>query len=149
MLHLRTEERTQYLEQVRAYNLKGHGETMALREEDLYKTNDRTKHPAKRSRITFDVSPELRRRIKIAALQHDLSIGEYLGQILEQAVPDEASMAQRERHYATPETLQRVLRVRERLIQESKGELFEDSAELLRKQREERTHYLEQLGEQE
>ncbi|SRR6266446_5267695 len=128
---------------------KGQGETMALREEDLYKGGNQTKHSAKRSRITFDVSPELRRRIKMAALQHDLSIGEYLGHILEQAVPDEAAITQRERRYATPETLRRVLRVRERLLQESKGELFEDSAELLRKQREERTRYLEQLGEQE
>ncbi len=110
---------------------KGQGETMALREEDLYKGGNQTKHSAKRSRITFDVSPELRRRIKMAALQHDLSIGEYLGHILEQAVPDEAAITQRE------------------MLQESKGELFEDSAELLRKQREERTRYLEQLGEQE
>lgn len=54
-----------------------------------------------------------------------------------------------QRHYTTPETLQKVLRVRERLMQESKGELFEDSAELLRKQREERTQYLEQIGKQE
>jgi hypothetical protein len=103
----------------------------------------------KRSRITFDASPELRRRIKIAALQNDLSIGEYLGRILEQVVPHEASMAQPERRYATPETVQRVLRVRERLMQESEGELFEDSAELLRKQREERTQYLEQSQVQE
>lgn len=58
----------------------------------------------------------------------------------------EASLTQRQRRYATSETLQQVLRVRERLMQESKGELFEDSAELLRKQREERTQYLEQLG---
>ena len=104
-------------------------------------------HTTKRSRITFDASPELRRRIKIAALQNDLLIGEYLGHILEQVVPQEASMVQtqRERRYATPETVQRVLRVRERLMQESKGELFEDSTELLRKQREERTRYLEEL----
>ena len=122
---------------------------MALRKEEVYGKDKQMSRTTKRSRITFDASPELRRRIKIAALQNDLSIGEYLGHILEQVVPHEASMAQRERRYATPETVQRVLRVRERLMQESKGELFEDSAELLRKQREERTQYLEQSQVQE
>ncbi len=124
---------------------------MALRKEEVYGKDKQMSRTTKRSRITFDASPELRRRIKIAALQSDLSIGEYLGHILEQVVPHEASMAQtqRERRYATPETVQRVLRVRERLMQESKGELFEDSAELLRKQREERTQYLEQSQVQE
>jgi hypothetical protein len=124
---------------------------MALRKEEVYGKDKQMSRTTKRSRITFDVSPELRRRIKIAALQNDLSIGEYLGHILEQVVPGEASIAQpqRERRYATPETVQRVLRVRERLMQESNGEIFEDSAELLRKQREERTQYLEQLQVQE
>jgi len=124
---------------------------MALRKEEVYGKDKQMSRTTKRSRITFDASPELRRRIKIAALQNDLSISEYLGDILEQVVPHEAGMAQtqRERRYATPETVQRVLRVRERLMQESKGELFEDSAELLRKQREERTQYLEQSQVQE
>jgi hypothetical protein len=118
---------------------------MALREEDLYKTNDRTKHPAKRSRITFDVSPELRRRIKIAALQHDLSIGEYLGQILEQAVPDEASMAQRERRPVTRKTLNDFLQIRKEIMQERKGIPFGDSTEIIHQMREERSRELEQL----
>src|SRR6266849_6976048 len=128
---------------------EGRAETMALRKEEVYGKDNQMSGTTKRSRITFDASPELRRRIKMAALQNDLSIGEYLGHILEQVVPHEASMAQQERRYATPETVQRVLRVRERLMQESKGELFEDSAELLRKQREERTQYLEQSQVQE
>jgi len=124
---------------------------MALRKEEVYGKDKQMSRTTKRSRITFDVSPELRRRIKIAALQNDLSIGEYLGHILEQVVPGEANIAQpqREMRYATPETVQRVMRVRERLMQESKGELFEDSAEQLRKQREERTQYLEQSQERE
>ncbi len=131
------------------HNKERRAEAMALRKEEVYGKDKQMPRTTKRSRITFDASPELRRRIKMAALQNDLSIGEYLGHILEQVVPHEASMAQQERHYATPETVQRVLRVRERLMQESKGELFEDSAELLRKQRQERTLYLEQSQVQE
>ncbi len=67
--------------------------------------------------------------------------GEYLGP--EQAVPDEASTVERQRYYVTPETLQRVLRVRERLMQESGGHVFEESAELIHQMREERTRELE------
>ena len=56
----------------------------------------------KRSRITIDISPELRRRIKVAASQNDLSISEYLGRILEQAVPDEASIIEEEEQPRAP-----------------------------------------------
>ena len=102
----------------------------------------------KRSRITIDVSPELRQRIKIAALKNDLSISEYLGRILGEVVPDETSMTQQEEHPVTPDFLEEVYRVRERIMRESNGQLFEDSAEMVRRQREERTQYLEQLREQ-
>ena len=68
--------------------------------------------------------------------------GEHLGP--EQAVPDEVGTVERQRHYVTPETLQRVLRVRERLMQESGGHVFEDSSELIHQMSEERTRELEQ-----
>jgi len=41
--------------------------------------------------------------------------------------------------------LEKVYQLRERIIQESKGHIFEDSAELVRQMREERTRYLEEL----
>ena len=52
----------------------------------------------KRSRITIDMSPELRRRIKVAASQRDVSISEYLGSILEENVPDAASVTQQQKN---------------------------------------------------
>ena len=58
---------------------------------------------------------------------------------------DASSATQREYRCATPEFLRRVLQVRERIMRESKGILFEDSAELIRQQREERTQYLMDL----
>ena len=116
---------------------------MALRKEDLDNNNDRQRgHPAKRSRITIDITPELRRRIKLAALQQDLSVSEYAGRILEEAVPEEKSMTQQEWHPVTRDFLEKVYQVRERIMRESKGQLFEDSAELIRQQREERTRQL-------
>ena len=121
---------------------------MALRKEDMYYSDDKEARATKRTRITIDVSPELRRRIKMAATQNDLSISEYLGRILDEAVPEDVSLTKQERHPVTPEYVQRVLQVRERIIQESGGQLFEDSAERVRQMRDERTKYLEELREQ-
>jgi hypothetical protein len=66
--------------------------------------------------------------------------------ILKTTMDSMMKLAQRnERRHVTPEFLQRVLQVRERIMRESKGMLFEDSAELIRQQREERTQYLMEL----
>ena len=121
---------------------------MALRKEDMYSNDDKENQTKKRSRITIDVSPELRRRIKMAATQNDLSISEYLGRILDEAVPHEEDMAQEEWQPIPANIMEDVARVRERIIRESNGYIFEDSAESIRQQREERTQYLEQLGKQ-
>ncbi len=117
---------------------------MAQRKEDLNHTRQQIPTP-KRSRITIDITPELRRRIKMAAFKRDLSVGEYVGDILEEIVPKEESMTQQERRPVTRDFLESVYRVRERIMQESKGQLFEDSAELIRQQREERTRQI--MGE--
>jgi len=53
----------------------------------------------------------------------------------------------REQYGITPDFLEGVYRVRERIIQESKGQLFENSVELIRQMREERTREL--MGESE
>lgn len=119
---------------------------MALRKEDLDADDEQRDNAKKRSRITIDISPELRRRIKMAALQEDLSIGEYLGHILEQAVPDEASMIQRQRRPVTNKTLERLSKLSDEIIESRGGKLFEDSTEMIRQMREERTRYL--MGEE-
>ena len=82
------------------------GEIIALRKEDLDDDEQRD-NTKKRSRMTIDISPELRRRIKLAALQEDLSIGEYVGRILEDVVPEEVSMAQRQHRPVTREAIDR------------------------------------------
>ena len=121
---------------------------MALRKEDVHDDEQQEASTMKRSRITIDISPELRRRIKVAASQRDLSISEYLGQILEENVPDEVNLVEQEAHPIPSDILEEVDRIRERVIRESKGHIFEDSTEVLRQQRQERTQYLEDLREQ-
>src|SRR6266700_2054013 len=59
--------------------------------EDIKKGEAMQKHNP-RPRLMIDISPELRRRIKIAAAQNDLSVREYIERILEQTVPGEANV---------------------------------------------------------
>ncbi len=122
---------------------------MAVRKQDFHDNDDnddQAENTKKRTRITIDVSPEMRRRIKMAALQDDLSVGEYVGRILEQNVPEEAHFKERQHRPITREAIERLLRFREELIKETNGVLFEDSAEILRQEREKRTRYL--MGEE-
>lgn len=122
---------------------------MALRKEDMYDNEDQAQRAGKtkRSRITIDVSPELRRRIKLAATQDDLSISEYLGRILDEAVPEEANTTLQDWKPLSSDILEEVDRIQAQVARESGGYIFEDSAEVLRQQREERTRYLEELRE--
>ena len=122
---------------------------MALRKEDFHNEDKQQEaNTMKRSRITIDISPELRRRIKVAASQRDLSISEYLGNILEEHVPEEMILVEQDVHSVPSDILEEIDRIHERVIRESKGHIFEDSTEVLRQQREERTQYLEELREQ-
>jgi len=67
--------------------------------------------------------------------------------ITNEPVPGEPSMKGLHRSPLTPELLEQVYRVREQIMQGTNGKLFEDSAESIRQQREERTRQL--MGESE
>ena len=119
---------------------------MALRKEEFRHEDEQQKaNTMKRSRITIDISPELRRRIKVAASQRDVSISEYLSQILEENVPEEASIIQRPGRPLTRETLEHVYQVREEIMEHTNRRLFEDSTDIIRQMREERSQELDQL----
>ena len=63
----------------------------------------------------------------------------------EQIVPDEANKASRQWRPVTSETFERLRQIREEIMKDRNGELFEDSAEILRREREKRTEYLMQV----
>src|SRR2546425_3428086 len=67
--------------------------------------DDHTRHSKKRSRLIIDIVPELRRRIKVAAAQNDLSVQEYVGRILDQAVPPEVNPGQRQYNHSIVQRL--------------------------------------------
>lgn len=67
--------------------------------------------------------------------------------IINEPVSGESSMKGLHRKHLTPELLEQIYRVREQIMQGTNGKLFEDSTELIRQQREERTRQL--MGEDE
>lgn len=118
---------------------------MALRKEQIeVNYNEENQTMKERTRITIDVSPELRQRIKLAAIQNNISISEYLCRILEDTVPREISYS-KEMKPLTHEKLERVLKVREEIIAHTYGRTFDDSTEVVRQMRDERTKEQEQL----
>lgn len=120
---------------------------MALRKQD-FPDNDKQK-ATKSAHIAFSITPELLHRIETAAAQKKLSIDDYLESILDQSIPSDAEATQDHLKRVTPEFLQKVYQIRERIQRESGGKLFEDSTEVVRRMREERTQYLDGVQEQE
>src|SRR5579872_6048210 len=106
---------------------------------NAHENNEKTK---KRVRLSFNAAPDLRRRIKLAALNQNLSLSKYLGQVLEKVVPVEEEITQTRYRRVTNKTLEAVDRIRERLMQGREENFFGDSVESVRQMREERTKYL-------
>lgn len=76
----------------------------------------------------INVVPELRRRIKRAAAQSNLSVQEYLERLLEQAVPPETIPLQRTGRLNRA-AVDKLLQTREAIRRAHPDEVFEDSAD--------------------
>ena len=61
------------------------------------------------------------------------------------SIDDETNESRRQRRPVTPETFERLHQISEEIMKDRNGELFEDSTELIRQMREERSRELEQL----
>lgn len=93
---------------------------------------------AQRPRISIDVTPELRRRVRLAAVGRDMSVTEYCRWLIEERLAldggdEESAEARRKRARATVAGLREMQR---RVFGERR--LATDSAELIRQAREER-----------
>ena len=108
---------------------------MAMRQYDDDQTDD----------IMIHLVPELRRRIKLAAAQSNLSVQEYIERILEQIVPPEATSKQKRTGRLNRAAVDKLLQTREAIRRAHPGQVFEDSVETLRQIREERMKQLEEL----
>lgn len=97
---------------------------------------------SQRARLTLDVTPEMRRRIRLAAAQRDMTIKDYIERILDQALPPLAELEARQQRSTSPArpldpaAAERLLRARDQIMA---GRTFaDDSTALIREAREER-----------
>lgn len=88
--------------------------------------------------------PELRRRIRIAAAQSNLSVQEYVVHVLDQTVPSEAEPEQERSGKLNRVAVDKLLRTREAIMRAHPGQIFEDSSELIHRAHEERASKLKQ-----
>src|SRR5437870_13645889 len=112
---------------------------MALRKQHFHdddEDREQVAHADKRSRLTFDINPALRGRIRTLAAQTDPSIGEYLEPFLEQHLPQVDTGKQR--RPATRKMLEDMDKVQVHIMQERHGKPLEASAEMIRQMRDER-----------
>ena len=94
--------------------------------------------------LILNIYPQLHRRLTRAAAQSNLSLEEYVGRILEQVVPPETNAAQKRSRQLDRAAVEDLKQYREAIRRAHPGQVFEDSVELLRQAREERTRELEQ-----
>ena len=100
-------------------------------------TSAETDGAAKRTRLIVDISPELRRRIRIAAAENDLSVKVYIERILEQIVPDQPSTHE-PMHPDMPQAVEDLLQFQARVRHAHPGVEYEDSVDVLGRTRQER-----------
>ncbi|HYB89635.1 MAG TPA: hypothetical protein VEC38_01180 [Candidatus Binataceae bacterium] len=91
-----------------------------------------------RPRLTLDIRPALRRRIKVAAAAQDLSVSAYVTGVLDRVVPPAQPLKRTARGAITPETLRRLAAFRA----EQTTPFPDDSSDLVRESRIERENQL-------
>jgi hypothetical protein len=96
--------------------------------------NRTNKRAASRPRLTVDISPALKRRIKVAAAAQDIPVSSYVARVLEQTVPA-ADIAAKS---SDGEITSAMMRHAEKLRAEQKVPFPEDSADLIRESRKQR-----------
>ncbi len=91
-----------------------------------------------RPRLTLDIPPALRRRIKVAAAAHDLSVSDYVTRILDRAVPGGLTLKKKVDGTITADTVRSSAALRA----EQAAPFADDSADLIREARLERNDQL-------
>ena len=121
---------------------------MAARDNDVRRQKEETMETQdqdNRAHVTIDISPEIYEHIETAAAQNNLLIKEYIEKLLEQIVLHNTDTSQQERTPMTREAFEAILRFREQIKQDRQGRPFDDSTEIIRQMREERSQYLASL----
>ena len=101
-------------------------------------TKRATKEAPSRPRLTVDISPALKRRIKVAAAAQDMPVSAYIARVLGQVVPVSEAIVKTSDGAITSGMTRRA----EQLRAEQRAPFPEDSADLIREARERRTTQL-------
>ena len=101
-------------------------------------TKKATKHTTPRPRLTVDITPSLKRRIKVAAAAQDVPVSAYIARVLEQAVPAADTVTTASDGTISQEMIRRAAALRA----EQKAPFPEDSDDLIRESREQRNAQL-------
>ena len=101
-------------------------------------TKKTARQAAFRPRLTLDIPPTLRRRIKMAAAAKDLSVSAYVTRLLDRAVPAGRTLKRAADGVISADTLRRF----DALRAEQPAPFPEDSADLIRESRTERENQL-------
>lgn len=97
-------------------------------------TKKATKRATSRPRLTVDISPTLKRRIKIAAAAQDMPVSACIARVLEQAVPATDTVTKASDGTISSKMIRRAATLRA----EQKAPFPEESADLIREAREQR-----------
>jgi hypothetical protein len=87
-----------------------------------------------RPRLTVDISPALKRRIKVAAAAQEVPVSAFITKLLEQAVPAAETTTKSSGSVVTSQMTKRAKRLRA----EQTAPFIDDSADLIREARKQR-----------
>ena len=140
---------------------------MALRKQDFDDNDKQAPHEVEQSQLTIGIDTAVLHRLEEIESEHNLSVEEYLRQILHLIAPGETRRTQQSSHVVpddideraqdleqplaekrrpvTLKTLNAFLQIREEIMQAHQGQHFTDSTENIHQMRDERTQELGQL----
>lgn len=101
-------------------------------------SNRTNKRAPSRPRLTVDISPALKRRIKVAAAAQDIPVSSYVTHVLEHSVPAADAVSKPSNGKVTSAMIRRA----DKLKAEQGAPFSEDSADLIRESREQRNAQL-------
>ena len=118
---------------------------MALRKEEFHYDphHPNSGQEISKKRVTIDISDALYNQVKVEAYQHNQSVSEYIGNVLNQSLPAEACIFQQTKPLSS-EIVTKILETHQQILQDTHGHQFEDSTELIRQMRLERAEELDQ-----
>ncbi len=95
--------------------------------------------------IMVGMKPEVRHQLETTAAEQELSLREYIEKVLEEIALLQRKVSKEEPEPITREAYEGLLQLREQFKKNHPGVVLDDSTEIIRQMREERSQYLADL----